>query len=109
MPERSTDFHADGVTHFLVSPFSDQQFLQAVQFAQRHASASAAATLAGRAEDAKQDRSATWRWQPALSVELSPRCPQGGSARDGQRISLMELFRKLDPDGRRAAGGAIEG
>jgi len=30
-------FHAAGATHFLVSPFSDRQFVQAVQFAARHA------------------------------------------------------------------------
>src|SRR3712207_7724824 len=29
--------YADGATHFLVSPFSDAQFLQALQYAHRHA------------------------------------------------------------------------
>jgi hypothetical protein len=34
---------------------------------------------------------------------------QGRAGRgSGQRISLMELFRKLDPDGRKAARGAID-
>ena len=32
----------------------------------------------------------------------------GSARKTGQRISLMELFRKLDPDGRRAARGAID-
>ncbi len=30
-------FLSDGATHFLASPFGDQEFVQAVQFAQRHA------------------------------------------------------------------------
>jgi diguanylate cyclase (GGDEF)-like protein len=105
-------FHSEGATHFLVSPFSDQQFVHAVQFAQRHAE-----RLGGnqrtsrRAEDGRQERSETWRWQPGSpTVELSPALARkaGLGESEGQRISLMELFRKLDPDGRRAARGAID-
>jgi diguanylate cyclase (GGDEF)-like protein len=105
-------FHAEGATHFLVSPFSEQQFIQAVQFAQRHAErlGGTQRTLR-RAGDVKQERGETWRWQPGSpTVELSPALARkaglGESA--GRRISLMELFRKLDPDGRRAARGAID-
>jgi diguanylate cyclase (GGDEF)-like protein len=105
-------FHTEGATHFLVSPFSDQQFIHAVQFAHRHAE-----RLGGnqrtsrRAEDDRQERSETWRWQPGSpTVELSPALARkaGLGESEGQRISLMELFRKLDPDGRRAARGAID-
>jgi diguanylate cyclase (GGDEF)-like protein len=105
-------FHAEGATHFLVSPFSDQQFVQAVQFAQRHAErlGGTQRTLR-RAGDGKQERGETWRWQPGSpTVELSPALARkaGLGEDEGQRISLMELFRKLDPDGRRAARGAID-
>jgi diguanylate cyclase (GGDEF)-like protein len=105
-------FHADGATHFLVSPFSDQQFLQAVQFAQRHAErVGGGHRSARRADDGKQDRSTTWRWQPgSSSIELSPALARQAGLGDehGRRVSLLELFRKLDPDGRRAARGAID-
>src|SRR5436189_287954 len=44
------------------------------------------------------------------SVELSPALARqaGLGEDDGRRISLMELFRKLDPDGRRAARNAVD-
>jgi diguanylate cyclase (GGDEF)-like protein len=101
-------FYAEGATHFLVSPFSEQQFIQAVQFAAR---------LGGShrplrpAHDSRQERGASWRWQPGSStVELSPALARkaGLGEEEGQRISLMDLFRKLDPDGRRAARDAID-
>ena len=43
-------------------------------------------------------------------MELSPALARqaGLGEDDGRRISLMELFRKLDPDGRRAARSAID-
>src|SRR3712207_1151760 len=105
-------FFADGATHFLVSPFSEHQFVQALQFAQRHAE-----RLGGshrnlrRAEDSRQERGISWRWQPGSStIELSPALARkaGLGEEEGQRISLMELFRKLDPDGRRAAREAVD-
>jgi diguanylate cyclase (GGDEF)-like protein len=105
-------FHSEGATHFLVSPFSDQQFVQAVHFAQRHAERMGGTqrTLR-RAGDGTQERGETWRWRPGSpTVELSPALARraGLGEDEGQRISLMELFRKLDPDGRRAARGAID-
>ena len=105
-------FHSDGATHFLVSPFSDQQFVQAVQFANRHAERVGGGQRPLRhGEQERPDRSATWRWQPGSpTVELSPALARkaGLGEEEGQRISLMELFRKLDADGRRAARGAID-
>jgi len=108
------EFHAAGATHFLVSPFSEQQLLQAVQFAQRHAE-----RVGGRrpnragersGESGKREATASWRWEPgSASVELSPALARkaGLGEDEGQRISLMELFRKLDADGRRAARAAV--
>jgi diguanylate cyclase (GGDEF)-like protein len=105
-------FLAEGATHFLASPFSDQQFIQALQFAQRHAERlGGTQRTARRAGDGAQERGDTWRWRPGSStVELSPALARkaGFGESEGRRITLMELFRKLDPDGRRAARGAID-
>ena len=100
-------FLEDGATHFLVSPFSEQQFVKAVQFAARHAER-VAGSAGRRAGD--EERGASWRWRPGTStVELSPALARKAGLGDegGRRISLMELFRKLDTDGRRAARGAV--
>jgi diguanylate cyclase (GGDEF)-like protein len=98
-----------GATHFLVSPFSEPQFLHAVQFAQRH---SERAGGAGPPRPRRADPSGdSWRWQPgSRTVELSPALARraGMGEEEGQRISLMELFRKLDPEGRRAARDAVD-
>lgn len=109
-------FHAYGATHFLVSPFSEQQFLQAVIFANRHAERVGGRRPLRRGEDMQGDSAdreggASWRWQPgSSSVELSPALARkAGLGEDqGRRISLMELFRKLDADGRKAARGAVD-
>ena len=101
-------FYGEGATHFLVSPFSEQQFVQALLFAQRHSDRVAGGHR--RSADA-QPRGASWRWRPGSStVELSPALARkaGLGGEEGRRISLMELFRKLDSDGRRAARGAID-
>jgi diguanylate cyclase (GGDEF)-like protein len=106
--------YADGATHFLVSPFSDAQFLQALQFAHRHSERVGGRRPLRRGEpEGRKGKpgSASWRWTPgSQSIELSPALARRAGLGDeaGQRISLMELFRKLDPDGRRAARGAID-
>ena len=104
--ESLDDLFAAGATHFLVSPFSEQQLLQAVQFAGRHAR-----RVGGRRPLRRQEVGHSWRWQPGSgTVELSPALARkaGLGEEAGQRLSLMELFRKLDPAGRRAARGAID-
>lgn len=99
----------EGATHFLVSPFSEVQFLHAVQFAHRHSERAGGAPRAdprGLGQDG-----ASWRWTPgAGAVELSPSLARkAGVADDGERrVALMELFRRLDRGGRRAARAAIE-
>lgn len=103
------DIYGSGATHFLVSPFSEAQFLHAVQFAHRHAE-----RVGGRGPTRRAPVTgdgASWRWQPgANTVELSPALARRAGLEEeaGHRISLMELFRKLDPDGRRAARGAVD-
>jgi len=103
-------FHQYGATHFLVSPFSEGQLLHAFQFARRHAERVGGdlRTVRRAGEEAE---SASWRWQPgSRTVELSPALARaaGLGEEEGRRISLMELFRKLDPEGRRAARDAID-
>jgi diguanylate cyclase (GGDEF)-like protein len=101
-------FHQFGATHFLVSPFSEPQLLHALLFAQRHADRAGGGGTRRLGEQGEAD---SWRWQPgSRTVELSPALARqaGLGEDDGRRISLMELFRKLDPDGRRAARSAID-
>jgi diguanylate cyclase (GGDEF)-like protein len=107
--EALDELYECGATHFLVSPFSEQQFLHAVQFAHRHAERLGGGRPSRRAGE--EERHASWRWQPGSStVELSPALARraGLGEEQGQRISLLELFRKLDPEGRRAARGAVD-
>jgi diguanylate cyclase (GGDEF)-like protein len=112
--EALDELFAAGATHFLVSPFSDPQFLAALQYAHRHAERVGGRRPLRRGEPegrTGKPGSASWRWQPgSQTVELSPALARkaGLGEEAGQRISLMELFRKLDPDGRKAARGAID-
>lgn len=95
-----------GATHFLVSPFSDAQLTQALAFARRHAERTGSGARPRRAEAASE----SWRWRPgSRSVELSPALARkaGLGDQDGRRIGLMDLLRKLDREGRRAAREAI--
>ena len=105
-------FLADGATHFLVSPFSEHQFLQAVLFAHRHAERVGGGHRPPRLnEEPGAERSASWRWRRGSStVELSPALARkaGLGEDEGQRISLLDLFRKLDADGRKAARSAVD-
>ena len=99
--------HRLGATHFLVSPFSEAQFVHALQFALRHAER----VGGGASRRSGEGEGASWRWQPgSRTVELSPALARKAGLGDeqGRRIGLMELLRKLDPDGRRAARGAID-
>ncbi|MFL6861764.1 MAG: putative bifunctional diguanylate cyclase/phosphodiesterase [Allosphingosinicella sp.] len=98
----------DGATHFLVSPFTEAQLLHALRFAQRGAERAGGRRSARRREE---EGGASWTWRPgSQTVELSPALARRAGLGDeaGQRISLMELFRKLDADGRRAARGAVD-
>jgi diguanylate cyclase (GGDEF)-like protein len=105
-------FHEAGATHFLVSPFGDRQLLQALIFARRHAErVGGGGFRPGRRTIDEGPDSPSWRWEPgSRTVELSPALARkaGLGAEEGRRISLLELFRKLDADGRRAARGAVD-
>jgi len=102
--------YAAGATHFLVSPFSEQQFLQAVHFAHRHAERSGGHRAAPSRSREGESR-ASWRWEPgSATVELSPALARraGFGEAEGHKVSLMELFRRMDPDGRKAARNAVD-
>ncbi len=99
--------HVFGATHFLVSPFTEYQLIQAIRFAQRHSE-----RLGGvshrRADPGGEGIS--WRWRAGsptveLSAGLARRTGLGNDG--GNRISLIEAFRRLGPEGRRAARGAV--
>ncbi|HEY0411539.1 MAG TPA: GGDEF domain-containing phosphodiesterase [Allosphingosinicella sp.] len=109
--EALDELHAGGATHFLVSPFSEQQLLHALVFAQRHAERVGGRRPWRRSDSEGREPPASWRWEKGSgTVELSPALARraGLGAEAGQRISLMELFRKLDADGRKAARGAVD-
>ena len=102
------EMHALGATHFLVSPFSDAQLGHAVRFARRHADRVVGPRPARRGGD----DSDSWRWRPgSRTVELSPALARkAGLGVDGQRrIGLMELLRKLDPEGTLAPVETVRG
>jgi len=101
----------DGATHFLVSPFREQQLLQALLYARLHAERVGGGFRFGRRAAEEGGEAASWRWEPgSQTVELSPALARqaGLGAGEGRRVPLMELFRKLDADGRRAARGAVD-
>src|SRR3546814_16134086 len=80
-----------------------------MQFAARHAER-VAGGYRRRAGDEGQERQGSWRWEAgSRTIELSPALARkAGLGEDhGRRISLLELFRKLDPAGRRAARSAV--
>ncbi len=102
------ELHEAGATHFLVSPFTEQQLVQALQYARRHADRVGGG---GARRSVEERTAASWRWEPgSRTVELSPALARkaGLGEEAGHRISLMELFRKLDPEARRAARGAVD-
>jgi diguanylate cyclase (GGDEF)-like protein len=103
------ELHSEGATHFLVSPFSEAQLLHAVQFAQRHAERVGGRRTIRRGGDTGDAPSWTWR-RGSQTIELSPTLARraGLGEEAGQRISLIDLFRRLDADGRRAARDAVD-
>ncbi|HET9427237.1 MAG TPA: bifunctional diguanylate cyclase/phosphodiesterase [Allosphingosinicella sp.] len=104
-------FHHLGATHFLVSPFTETQLLHAIRFAQRHSERVSGGHRVSRRTGEDPGDGASWRWRPgSRTVELSAALARqaGLGAGDKRRIGLMELFRKLDPEGRKAARGAID-
>ncbi|MEA3040620.1 MAG: hypothetical protein QOC65_109, partial [Sphingomonadales bacterium] len=110
--EALEELRQDGATHFLVSPFGDPQLLHALLYARRHAERVGGHGFRfGRRAAEEGTDAASWRWEPgSRTVELSPALARqaGLGAGEGRRVPLLELFRKLDADGRKAARDAVD-
>ncbi len=103
------EFHAAGATHFLVSPFSEQQFLQAVQFARRHAERVGGRRPTRSGDGGKRSAASSWRWQPgSATLELSPALARRAGFGDAGPVRIARAFRQLAPEGRKAARDAVE-
>lgn len=103
-------FFEDGATHFLLDPFREDELIQSLRFAARHAQRVGGAErhLPRAGEEAT---AISWRWQPGSpTVELSPALARkaGLGEEAGRRIRLIDLFRKLDTEGRKAARIAVD-
>lgn len=102
-----------GATHYLASPFGEQELAQMLRFAERHAERLAGGyhAAAGRAALLAAEQS-NWRWRPgdrqvlvsgALARRLSPDVGKGEA-----EVPVRQLLQTLDRDGRRAARDAID-
>ncbi|HJQ18521.1 MAG TPA: bifunctional diguanylate cyclase/phosphodiesterase [Allosphingosinicella sp.] len=104
-------FHDEGATHFLTAPFGPDELLQAFRSAERHAErVGGGARTVSRVGEERSD-GASWRWRTgSRTVELSPALARkaGFGEEEGRRVPLMELLRKLDAEGRRAARVAVD-
>jgi DNA-binding response OmpR family regulator len=99
---------AAGATHYLLAPFSDQEFAIAVRFAQRYVE------RLGGGERIAHDRAVLtadeqwgWRWQPGaheltLSTALRRRLDL-----PHERLAVRQALALLDPAGRCAAMTAL--
>lgn len=111
--EELGSFYNEGATHFLSCPFTANEFIQATLFAERHAlrTGGGGRSIRAASRDRRPENVPSWRWRPGSStVELSPALAReaGFGESEGQRVSLMELLRKLDADGRRTARAAVD-
>jgi EAL domain-containing protein (putative c-di-GMP-specific phosphodiesterase class I)/GGDEF domain-containing protein len=103
-------FFEDGATHFLVAPFAVDELIQSLRFAARHAQRVGGAERS-LPRPGEEGGAVSWRWQPGSStVELSPALARkaGLGEEEGRRIKLIDLFRKLDAEGRKAARIAVD-
>ena len=102
-------FFDEGVTHFLKAPFDEEELIQAIRFAARHAQRVSGDRNLPRPIEG--DAPVSWRWRRgSRSIELSPALARkaGIGEEGGRRIPLLDLFRKLDAEGRKAARVAVD-
>ncbi len=108
-PVAARDALSAGATHFWHADVTPDALDLLLQTGRLHSDRvrQAIPILAHAASEAP----ASWRWEKGTrSVELSPALARkaGFGTEGGRRVSLMELFRKLDGDGRRAARRAVD-
>jgi diguanylate cyclase (GGDEF)-like protein len=94
-------FYDAGATHFLASPFSDGEFVQAVRFAARHA-----ARMAGEWRPSAPADPLGWRFDlGARTMQLTPALAKLLDV--AEDASARTLLRTLDTAERRAAVAAL--
>ncbi len=96
---RLDTLYAAGATHYLASPFGDQEFGQALRFAARHADRLAAGW---RGEGGVAAASMAWRFSDGVLHMGSGLAGVSAGAR-----TAGALYRRLDAEGRRAAREAF--
>ena len=95
------DFHAGGATHFLVSPFSEAEFAQALRFAWRFVERVAGGWDGGRPVDLLG-----WRYhRRQRRVRLTPALARRLGV--GEELALGEALRTLSGEDRRDAAAAV--
>jgi EAL domain-containing protein (putative c-di-GMP-specific phosphodiesterase class I)/GGDEF domain-containing protein/DNA-binding response OmpR family regulator len=95
------EFLAAGATHFLVSPFSEAEFAQALRFAWRYVERVAGGWERGRSVDLLG-----WRYHRSTRrVRLTPALARRLAL--GEEVTLVEALRSLPADDRRGAGAAV--
>ena len=101
-------FHTAGATHYLASPFGEAELAQALRFAERHSERLAGGWRTGlnRSELNRQE-SLIWRMHLDTGiVDLSAALRDRLHAGSQESMSVTDLFRLLDSEGRQAARGA---
>ena len=101
-------FFAAGATHYLASPFGENELAQALRFAERHSERLAGGWRAGLSRSQlHRDEALTWHYDAGSRVvRLSPALRGRLALGDGDVTTLGALYRLLDREGRAAARGA---
>ncbi len=95
------EFLAAGATHFLVSPFNEAEFAQALRFAWRYVERVAGGWERGRSVDLLG-----WRYHRGTRrVQLTPALARRLVL--GEEVTLVEALRSLPVDDRRGAAAAV--
>jgi diguanylate cyclase (GGDEF)-like protein len=98
------ELHALGATHFLVSPFTEVQLIQAIRFAARHA-----VRAGGEREDqgSEPEDGQSWRWRPHdKEVEVGASLARrAGLPIGSRRLPLRRAVRLIGREGIGAVRG----
>lgn len=97
-----------GATHYLISGFGDQEFLQMLRFADRFVRRLAGGSrVAAERAALRHAEAEIWQWRPgARTVILSPALADRIGSGCGN-AALHQLFRTSDREGRRLAMNAV--
>jgi diguanylate cyclase (GGDEF)-like protein len=97
-----------GITHYLISPFGEQEFVHALRLADRFVARVAGGDqAASERASLRLSETEAWSWRPgSRKARLSPAFAERiGHGRQEARLS--ELLRAMDRAGRRAANDAV--